>query len=123
MHAVTSSDGTQLSYRVVGSGPIDVVLVHGWMVSGAVFDELIEALGTDGVRIVAPDHRGTGRSGQPDGGYSIEQYARDVLAVADAAGATKFVVVGHSMGGQIAQWLAATAPDRVLGAVLLCPVP
>ena len=126
MHTLTSSDGTQLSYRVAGDGPVDVVLVHGWMVSGAVFDDLVEALGEGGLRLIIPDHRGAGASGQPgqlEGGYTIEQYARDVLAVADAAGAARFVVVGHSMGGQIAQWLAATAPDRVIGAVLLCPVP
>ena len=51
------------------------------------------------------------------------QYAADVLAVADALGSRSFVVVGHSMGGQIAQWISATANDRVIGQVLLCPVP
>jgi pimeloyl-ACP methyl ester carboxylesterase len=123
MDTLKASDGTELSYRVIGDGPIDVLLVHGWMASSAVYDDFLEALGTDGVRLVVPDLRGAGRSGRPEGGYTIEQYARDVLAVADAAGARSFVIVGHSMGGQIAQWIAATAGDRVKGAVLLCPVP
>lgn len=123
MHTLTASDGVELAYRTFGSGPTSVVLVHGWMVSGAVYDDLVDALGVVGLRLIVPDLRGTGRSGSADGTYTIEQYAKDVLAVADAADAKKFVVVGHSMGGQIAQWIAASAPDRVLGAALLCPVP
>jgi non-heme chloroperoxidase len=123
MHKVTASDGVELAYRTFGTGSTSVILVHGWMVSGAVYDDLVEAIGTDGLRLVVPDLRGTGGSGSADGTYTIEQYAKDVIAVADAAGAKTFALVGHSMGGQIAQWIAATAPDRVLGAALLCPVP
>jgi non-heme chloroperoxidase len=123
VHKTTASDGVALSYRSFGDGPTTVILVHGWMMSGAVYDDLVTALGTNGLRLLVPDLRGTGGSGSPDSGYTIEQYARDVIAVADAASARSFVIVGHSMGGQIAQWIAAAHPERVLGAVLLCPVP
>jgi non-heme chloroperoxidase len=123
VHKITASDGVALSYRSFGDGPRTVLLVHGWMVSGAVYDDLLPILGTSGLRLIVPDLRGTGGSGGGEGGYTIEQYARDVIAVADAAGARSFVIVGHSMGGQIAQWIAATHPERVLGSVLLCPVP
>jgi pimeloyl-ACP methyl ester carboxylesterase len=123
MHTLTASDGVELAYRTFGTGSTNVVLVHGWMMSGAVYDDLLAAAGDDGVRWIVPDLRGAGRSGSADGTYTIEQYAKDVIAVADAAGAATFVVVGHSMGGQIAQLIAATWPDRVIGAALLCPVP
>lgn len=134
MHTLTSRDGTPLSYRTFGGGPTTVILVHGWMVSGAVYEDLVDALGVsredpkltltkDRLRLVIPDLRGTGKSDKPESGYTIAKYAEDVLAVADAVRADKFVVVGHSMGGQIAQWLAATSPDRIRGAILLCPVP
>lgn len=115
-----------LQYRTFGGGPLDVLLVHGWMVSGAVFDELIECMGAHGlagVRLIVPDLRGSGGSGQPTDGYGLDRYVSDVLAVADAAGSREFVIVGHSMGGQLALWIAAQQPERVLGAVLLCPVP
>src|SRR5262249_38087946 len=115
--------GVPLSYRSIGEGPTTVLLIHGWMVSGAVFDDLVQALGHDGLRFLIPDLRGAGSSGRPEGGYTIEQHARDVAAMAEAADARSYVVVGHSMGGQIAQWLAATRRDRVRGSVLLCPVP
>ncbi len=91
--------------------------------SGAVYDDMIAALDLEGLRVVVIDQRGTGGSDRPPSGYTIPEYAADVLAVADAVGSRSFVVVGHSMGGQIAQWLASTAPDRVAAQVLLCPVP
>lgn len=122
-HTLAVDDQVQLSYRVVGSGPRDVFLIHGWMVSGAVFDDFLSVFDTRGLRIVVIDQRGSGGSSKPDSGYSIERYAADVLAVADAVDSKSFVAVGHSMGGQIAQYLAATQPQRIAGIVLLCPVP
>ena len=123
-----SNQGLGLSYRVFGSGPLDVILIHGWMVSGAVYDDLLDVMtaqGIHGLRIIVPDLRGSGGSQRADGedGYTLERYAADVIAVADAAGARSFALVGHSMGGQLAMLIAATHPERVQGAVLLCPVP
>lgn len=123
MPTVTATDNTQIHYRTVGEGPRTVLLVHGWMVSGAVWDELAELLDTSGLRLLIPDHRGTGKSGRPEGGYTLEQYAKDMLAVVEHAGAERFTVVGHSMGGQVAQWVAAEAAARVDGLVLLNTVP
>jgi pimeloyl-ACP methyl ester carboxylesterase len=123
MATTKGRDGTTIAYRVIGDGPLSVVLVHGWMTSGAVYDAFLEALDTTGFRVIVPDLRGTGESERPATGHTIETYAAEVLAVADAAGASSFVIVGHSMGGQIAAYLAATAPERVRGAALLCPVP
>lgn len=120
---VTASDGVPIAYRVVGAGPRDAILVHGWMVSGAVYDDLVAALDVTGLRLIIPDLRGSGGSGKPDGGYTLQRYAEDVIAVADAVGSQRFVVVGHSMGGQIAQLLAATHPERVSGLAVLCSVP
>lgn len=120
---VTLSDGVSIAYRVVGTGPRDVLLIHGWMVSGAVYEDLVSALDQTGLRLIIPDLRGSGRSDKPSGGYSLERYAQDVVAAADAAGSQRFVVVGHSMGGQIAQLIAATRPERVLGLAVFCSVP
>jgi pimeloyl-ACP methyl ester carboxylesterase len=123
MPTITTDDGTSIAYRTFGEGPLNVLLVHGWMVSGAVYNDLLDALDTSGLRLIVPDLRGTGASDKPGSGYSLERHAKDMLAAADAAGAQSFVVVGHSMGGQIAQWIAASQPDRVRGLMLLCSVP
>lgn len=119
----TTNDGVKLAYRVLGEGPRTVILVHGWMVSSRVWDDLIAGLDISGVRLVVPDLRGAGDSDKPASGYTIERYAKDILHLADELGARSFVLVGHSMGGTISQWIAAHAPARVDGMVLLCPVP
>jgi non-heme chloroperoxidase len=123
MQNVSANDGVSMAYRQLGSGPTHVLLVHGWMVSGAVYDDLIAALDDQGLSLIVPDLRGSGASGRPASGYTIEQHAADAVAVADAAGARSFVVVGNSMGGQIALYIAAAHADRVRGAALFCPVP
>jgi pimeloyl-ACP methyl ester carboxylesterase len=123
MPTVASSDQTPIHYRVLGDGPRDVLLVHGWMMSGAVYDGLVEKLDLAGLRLVIPDLRGSGQSGSPAGGYTLEQHVRDVLAVVNHAGLKRFTVVGHSMGGQLAQWIAAQEASRVEGLVLLNTVP
>lgn len=125
MHFATAQDGTKIAYRKHGEGSRVVVFVHGWTMSGQVYDRLLEHLERSGLTLLVVDLRGAGDSDKPDASeaHSIARYAGDVLAVADAEKAKSFVLVGHSMGGQIVQWLAANHADRVAGAVLLCPVP
>jgi pimeloyl-ACP methyl ester carboxylesterase len=77
----------------------------------------------EGLQIIAPSYRGHGDSDKPSTGYTLDQLAKDVLAVADAAGARHFVLVGFSMSGKFAQYVAAVHPERVLGLVLIAPVP
>jgi non-heme chloroperoxidase len=118
-----ADDGVRLAWRAQGDpGAAAVLFVHGWMMSGAVWDAMLPHVRSPSWRVVV-DLRGTGMSDAPNGGYSLERYAADVLAVADAARLERFVLVGHSMGGQIAQLVAARTPDRVRGLALYCPVP
>jgi pimeloyl-ACP methyl ester carboxylesterase len=123
MPSVRVDDTTQLHYRCVGEGALPVLLVHGWMASGNVFDRMLPALASSGLRCIIPDHRGTGASTTTSEDESIERLARDMIAVADAEGLAQFAVVGHSKGGQIAQWIASELPDRVTSLALLNPVP
>jgi pimeloyl-ACP methyl ester carboxylesterase len=75
------------------------------------------------LQVIAPSYRGHGDSDKPATGYTLDQLAQDVLAVADAAGAQRFVLVGFSKSGKFAQYIAAVHPQRVLGLVLIGPVP
>lgn len=118
-----ANDGVGLGYKVTGQGPRAVVLIHGWMVSGAVWDELVEGLDKDGIKLIVPDLRGTGESDKPASGYSLQRYVEDVVSIMKAEGVTSACLVGHSMGGQIAQYLAAAHPNMVDGLVVLCTVP
>jgi len=70
-------------------------------------------------RVLRSDTRGHGQSSVTPGPYTIEQLAKDVLALADALQFERFHFCGLSMGGQIGMWLAANAPKR-LNKVVLC---
>ncbi len=120
---VETPDGARVRYRVVGDGPRALVLVHGWMTSGAVFDELLAALDPARVTAIVPDLVGAGASSRPRTGYALLRYAADVMAVIEASRVERPVVVGHSMGGQIAQLVAAASPGALAGLLLVSPVP
>jgi len=124
MPVVRSSDGVEIAYRAVGKEPPTVVFMHGWAGSGAYFNMLLEHLDHTRLRAVTFDFRGHGDSGRPDDGYTLDRFADDVIAVADAAGTDMFVLVGFSMSGKFAQYVSSRYPARVLGQVLVagCPV-
>ena len=67
------------------------------------------------------DGRGNGRSDRPENGYDEREFAADALAVMDATGTERAVLVSLSMGAQRALLLAAEEPERVEGAVFICP--
>ncbi len=122
MPSFSSPDGHEIHYRVLGQGD-PVVLVHGWMVSGAVWDPVTDELVAAGKQLIIPDQRGTGASAKPERGYTLEAYAADLLALIDAAKLDRVALVGHSMGGQITQLAATSLGDRVERLVLVCTVP
>lgn len=119
MGRVTIDGQTVVEYREVGQGT-PVIFVHGWMASGKVFDRMLPIAG---MHCIVPDLRGTGASTHGGQDESIEHLGRDVIAVADAAGLKTFALVGHSMGGLIAQWVASEIPERVTTLVLVNSVP
>ncbi len=116
-----TADGARLAYHLVGHGPPSVVLVHGWMTSGRVWDRLLELHPVDGALVV--DLRGAGGSSRGTAALSLDRLVEDLRAVVDHAGLGRFHLVGHSMGGQLAQLLAARLPSRLRSLALLNPVP
>ncbi|MFJ6611135.1 alpha/beta fold hydrolase [Streptomyces sp. NPDC091289] len=123
MPHTTTPDGVDIAYQVRGEGaaPPLVLLAgqannHHWW--DGVRDDFHAARST-----ITLDHRGTGRSGKPDEPYSTELFARDVIAVLDDLGVDRADVYGTSMGGRVAQQLAARHPDRVRALVLGCTSP
>jgi non-heme chloroperoxidase len=123
MPAAHSDDGVRINYETFGSGSLSLVLLHGWGGSASYWREMVSHLDLAGLRVIAPSYRGHGDSDKSATGYTLDQFAKDVLTVADAAGAQRFVLVGFSMSGKFAQYIAAVHPERVLGLVLIGPVP
>lgn len=114
------TDGTRLHYRVVGARVGEPLLMiqglgadsRGWLRQRL-------ALGAH-YRCIPFDNRGVGSSDRPPGPYDLEVMADDALAVLDAAGYESAHVIGASMGGIIAQIIAARHPERVRSLVLAC---
>lgn len=100
-----------------GSGAV-LLLVHGFPLDRRIWDETIARIPAP-IRIVAPDLRGHGASALPPGPCTIDDYARDLLELADGLGVPRFFVAGHSMGGYILFALHRLAPDRIRGGALV----
>ena len=118
-----TTDGVRMEYEVVGAGSLSLVLLHGWGGSATYWREMVRQMDLAGLQVIAPSYRGHGDSDKPATGYTVDQFAKDVLAVTDATGAKQCVLVGFSMSGKFAQYIAALHPERVLGLVLIGPVP
>jgi len=114
-------DGVELFYEDTGGSGEIILFHHGYTGSHDSFSAVVEQL-RDEFRCVVMDARGAGDSSHPDGGYAIEQYASDVIAMADSLGIDRFTYVGHSMGGGIGMWLGLEHADRLDRLVLVAPV-
>ncbi len=115
-----ASDGSQLFYGVRGSGR-SIVLVDGIGCDGWAWVYLQPHLAVTH-RVVHWHYRGHGRSGPPIDVESatIVGHARDLLRVMDASGVSSAVLIGHSMGTQVALEAYRLAPERITGLVLIC---
>jgi len=113
-----TADNVRLFYRLEGTagGPA-LILSHSIGVDHGMWAQQVEAL-EPYFQILRYDVRGHGASDVPKGEYSIERLGHDVLAVADAAGFSKFAFCGLSLGGAIGQWLAIHAPQRLTHLIL-----
>jgi pimeloyl-ACP methyl ester carboxylesterase len=111
-------DGTRLRMIDSGNGT-PVVFIHGIGASLYSWRHQLPPVLSAGYRVIAFDNRGFGFSEQPAHGYHNADYVRLVLALLDSLGIASAVLVGHSMGGEIAAEVALTHPDRVRGLVLL----
>src|SRR5438270_777513 len=96
-----------VSYRETGEGE-PLLLVHGLMTTGYSWRYLIDHL--PGRRLIVPDLVGAGRSDKPDCRYGARDVARFIGAFATELGVRGCPIVGNSMGGYLAMWLALDDP-------------
>ena len=101
-----------------GEGARHFTCLHGLVDTLEVWSRLAPALASRG-RVTRFDQRGHGASQAPPGPYSRADLAADVIAVLDAEGIDRTILVGHSMGGIVAMETALAHPDRIAGLVLI----
>ena len=95
-----------------------ILCLHGRWGRGETWVDFIRHYGKD-YRIIAPDQRGHGFSEKPLTTYSTQELAEDMVGLLDAVEIEKAIIVGHSMGGAVAGYLAAKHPERVRAAAIL----
>jgi pimeloyl-ACP methyl ester carboxylesterase len=117
----TERDGVRLYYEVYGAGEPTIFLLPTWsIIHSRHWKMQIPYLARHG-RVITFDGRGNGRSERPATGYGEREFAADALAVMDATGTGRTVIVSLSLGAQRALLLAADHPNRVTGAVFIAP--
>lgn len=121
-NTVRTRDGTTLFYQSWGEGR-PVVLLHSWGFSSRMWTYQTAHLSGKGLRCIAYDRRGHGRSDQPSHGYDMDALSDDLADVLEACDARDAVLIGHSMGGaEIVRYAARYGLSRVARIVLLAPM-
>jgi 3-oxoadipate enol-lactonase len=105
-------DGTRLAWDAAGEGPM-VLFVHGIGYTRRKWEPQIEPVARAGYRAVRFDLRGFGESETPEGTYTMNDFLGDLVRVVEELGVERFHLVGHSLGGMIAQRYVLDHPGHI----------
>ena len=119
---IINTNGATIPLTQSGAGEPALVFLHYWGGSSRTWRQVIEGL-RGNPRAIALNQRGWGGSVVTDGRYDLAAMADDTQAVTSAIGLKRYVLVGHSMGGKVAQIIAARRPEGLAGMVLVAPAP
>jgi len=113
----------EIYYEDHGSGK-PVVLVHGWPLSGALWEKQVTDLLGAGHRVITYDRRGFGHSSKPSTGYNYDTFTEDLHKLVTELDLRDFALVGFSMGGgEVARYFGKYGSDGVSRAVFMSAVP
>lgn len=122
MPRIKTRDGVELYAKDWGQGR-PVILLHGWPLTADTFDDLSMAIADSGMRAIAYDRRGFGRSEQPFNGYDYDTLADDLADVIASTGANDATILGFSMGGgEVARYMSRHGGANLRSAVLVASV-
>lgn len=122
MPYVNAQDGTELFYEECGQGQ-PLVLIHGWPLSTRMWEYQMTVLAGQGIRCIAYDRRGFGRSDHPARGYDYDTFADDLKAVLDGLDLHDVTLAGFSMGGgEVARYMSRHGGARVAKVALISAV-
>lgn len=114
------ANGIDLSVHELGSGP-PIILLHGFPELAYSWRHQLPALAAAGYRAIAPDQRGYGGSGKPQGvaEYTVQKLIDDVLGLMQAYGVEKCLFAGHDWGALLLWHMALSHADKIAGMVIL----
>jgi pimeloyl-ACP methyl ester carboxylesterase len=115
---VAQLPGIEIFYRDTKTDGQPILCLHGRWGRGETWVDFMRHYG-DAWRVIAPDQRGHGLSGKPVSKYTAAEMAADMIALLDYLRIRPVILVGHSMGGGIAGYLAAAFPEYVKALAIL----
>jgi pimeloyl-ACP methyl ester carboxylesterase len=123
-HRFAEVNGIRMHFVDEGKGPL-VILLHGFPFLWYLWRHQIRALAAAGYRVVAPDQRGYGQTGQPSAliDYDITRVVGDVVGLMKALGEKSAVIVGQDWGSWIAYFSVVMRPDLFRGIAMMCAPP
>jgi pimeloyl-ACP methyl ester carboxylesterase len=120
---VDTDDGASLFYLDWGSGK-PVLFTHAWALNADIWEYQLTELVDQGLRCIAYDRRGHGRSNDPGRGYDYDRLADDLAAVIERLDLRDITLVGFSMGnGEAVRYLARHGSSRIARLVMVSPIP
>ena len=123
MPSITTRDGVELFYKDWGSGQ-PVVLSHGWPLNSDSWEAQQLYLADNGLRAIAHDRRGHGRSTQVWDGNDMDHYADDLAALIETLDLRDVILVGFSTGGgEVTRYVGRHGIGRIAKLVLVSAVP
>jgi len=117
-----ASNGIRIHVKERGIDGLPLIFLHYWGGSARTWDHVTAILSASH-RTFAIDLRGWGQSEAPPNGYGLNDLAADVEGVIDELDLRDYVLVGHSMGGKVAQLIASRQPHELAGLILVAPSP
>ncbi|TFG14394.1 MAG: alpha/beta hydrolase [Promethearchaeota archaeon] len=114
-------NGIRICYDIQGEGN-PVILIHGFSDRKEHWRAQVGTL-SQHFKVIRMDNRGAGKSERPEGEYTMEIYASDVAGLMDYLGINRSHIIGHSLGGMIAQNFAILYPERVEKLILINTIP
>lgn len=115
-------EGINLYYETYGEGK-NVVFIHGWPLSGSMWEYQVTDLSVNGYKCICYDRRGFGKSDKPADGYDYNTMSDDLKAVLDELDLQEVTLVGFSMGGgEIAKYFSNHGGARVCKVVIISAV-
>jgi non-heme chloroperoxidase len=122
MPFLETHDQTSLYYTDWGTGS-PVVFIHGWCIGGGMWEYQTTVLPDQGLRCIAYDCRGCGRSSQPDHGYDHDTFAADLASLIEQLDLRDVTLVAHSTAANYAtRYLSRHGADRVARVALVAPM-
>lgn len=121
MSFIQTKDSTRLFYQDWGTGK-PLVFLHAWAMSADMWEYHMLHFTDLGMRCMAYDRRGHGRSDRPGYGYHYDQYADDLQTLLEHLDLRDITLIGHSMGcGELIRYLSRHGSERVSRIILIAP--